>query len=188
MFTVKLEGVNQQKREVYVSGLDCVDGTPVLDIKPYLPCAFLGAILFCVSWHDLLRACCLYEADSDSFPGATVPMWVESNPPAAVTFASDAIQQFKTAFETGVMKFYTDFDSALIAAGEVHRDLVPPNSCALVRMCCFQTAAGCVREHQSKRVWYEHVATSPCVECMFLLVHVVLLQACPDKCCLTAYG
>ena len=33
----KIEHVDAKKRTVYVSGVDLVDGSPVLDIKPYLP-------------------------------------------------------------------------------------------------------------------------------------------------------
>lgn len=38
---VKLEGVHHRDRKVWldISGLDLVDGTPVLDIKPYIPYA-----------------------------------------------------------------------------------------------------------------------------------------------------
>jgi tRNA (adenine37-N6)-methyltransferase len=36
---VKLDRIDLARKEVHVSGLDCVDGTPILDIKPYLPCA-----------------------------------------------------------------------------------------------------------------------------------------------------
>ncbi len=36
---VKLEKVDAQEPRLYVSGVDLVDGTPVLDIKPYVPYA-----------------------------------------------------------------------------------------------------------------------------------------------------
>lgn len=33
----KIERVDKQTRTVHLSGIDLVDGTPVLDIKPYVP-------------------------------------------------------------------------------------------------------------------------------------------------------
>lgn len=36
---MRIDRIDAAKREIYVSGLDCVDGTPVLDIKPYVSCA-----------------------------------------------------------------------------------------------------------------------------------------------------
>ena len=36
---VRLERVDTEKCEIYVSGVDMLNGTPVLDIKPYLPFA-----------------------------------------------------------------------------------------------------------------------------------------------------
>ncbi len=36
---VKLERIDKEKVELYVSGVDMLDGTPILDIKPYLPFA-----------------------------------------------------------------------------------------------------------------------------------------------------
>ena len=36
---VKLERIDKDKVELYVSGVDMLDGTPILDIKPYLPFA-----------------------------------------------------------------------------------------------------------------------------------------------------
>jgi tRNA-Thr(GGU) m(6)t(6)A37 methyltransferase TsaA len=51
--TVQLLSVNEDS--LMVRGLDALDGTPVLDIKPYIP---------------------FY----DSVPGATVPQWVNSEP------------------------------------------------------------------------------------------------------------
>lgn len=36
--SVRIESIDVAKREIVVLGLDCIEGTPVLDIKPYLPC------------------------------------------------------------------------------------------------------------------------------------------------------
>ncbi len=38
---VRIESIDVAKREIVVLGLDCIEGTPVLDIKPYLPCESL---------------------------------------------------------------------------------------------------------------------------------------------------
>jgi len=51
MSVVQLSGFSTETGIIDVQGLDCLDGTPVLDIKPYL-------------------------AQCDSFPDATVPDWV----------------------------------------------------------------------------------------------------------------
>lgn len=34
---MEVEGVNAAERSIRLSGVDLVDGTPVLDIKPYVP-------------------------------------------------------------------------------------------------------------------------------------------------------
>ena len=39
--SVRIESIDVAKREIVVLGLDCIEGTPVLDIKPYLPCMYL---------------------------------------------------------------------------------------------------------------------------------------------------
>lgn len=57
----KVEAVHG--RTVLLSGVDLVDGTPILDIKPYLP--------YC-----------------DSIPGATVPDWVKMDDMLAVASVS----------------------------------------------------------------------------------------------------
>jgi hypothetical protein len=36
-----------RKKEIAVLGLDCIEGTPVLDIKPYLPCAWVQGEFDC---------------------------------------------------------------------------------------------------------------------------------------------
>lgn len=48
---VELLGFSTETGELFVRGLDAVDGTPVLDIKPYMP-------------------------HFDSYPEATIPDWV----------------------------------------------------------------------------------------------------------------
>lgn len=49
---VELVNFSPENGEVLVKGLDALDGTPILDIKPYI-------------------------ADFDSYPEATLPKWVE---------------------------------------------------------------------------------------------------------------
>ncbi len=34
---VKLEAIDEIEKRVYINGMDLIDGTPVLDIKPYIP-------------------------------------------------------------------------------------------------------------------------------------------------------
>lgn len=36
-FATKIEEVDAAKRSIRLSGVDLVDGTPVLDVKPYVP-------------------------------------------------------------------------------------------------------------------------------------------------------
>lgn len=67
--TARIEGVDPVKGRVLLSGLDLLDGTPVLDIKPYIP-------------------------DYDSVPEALVPDWVRepggAGAMAAVRWAAGA--------------------------------------------------------------------------------------------------
>ena len=51
MSVVELVDFSTQSGELVVKGLDAVDGTPVLDIKPYIP-------------------------NFDSYPDARIPQWV----------------------------------------------------------------------------------------------------------------
>jgi tRNA (Thr-GGU) A37 N-methylase len=37
MTLVKIEAIHTDRKIVHVSGLDLVNGTPILDIKPYVP-------------------------------------------------------------------------------------------------------------------------------------------------------
>ncbi|KAF3339236.1 hypothetical protein FCM35_KLT16707 [Carex littledalei] len=70
----KIEAVDGQA--ILLSGVDLVDGTPVLDIKPYLPY-------------------------SDSVKGATVPSWVQEDTTLAVgsiTFSSDFASSLSTCW------------------------------------------------------------------------------------------
>ena len=50
----RLEGIDMKNKRVHLSGVDLVDGTPVIDIKPYVP-------------------------HYDSIPEATVPEWVQNS-------------------------------------------------------------------------------------------------------------
>ncbi|WZN59333.1 tRNA-methyltransferase O [Chloropicon roscoffensis] len=52
MTACRIEGVSEEGAWLRVSGVDLLDGTPILDIKPYVP-------------------------RYDSFPGATVPAWMD---------------------------------------------------------------------------------------------------------------
>ncbi|XP_057968881.1 uncharacterized protein LOC131158204 isoform X2 [Malania oleifera] len=77
----KVEAV--QGRMVLLSGVDLVDGTPVLDIKPYLP--------YC-----------------DSIQGATVPKWVEVDDfltVASVRFSEDFSPTLSDCWVTAVLSW-----------------------------------------------------------------------------------
>lgn len=65
----KIEGISQEEGELTVSGIDLLDGTPILDIKPYIP-------------------------QYDSVVCATVPLWIssESHANIRVKFSKEAKQ------------------------------------------------------------------------------------------------
>ncbi|XP_078150530.1 tRNA-thr(GGU) m(6)t(6)A37 methyltransferase isoform X2 [Carex rostrata] len=68
----KIEAVDGQA--ILLSGVDLVDGTPVLDIKPYLPY-------------------------SDSVKGATVPSWEDTTlAVGSITFSSDFVSSLSTCW------------------------------------------------------------------------------------------
>ena len=50
----RIEGIDRKNKQIFLSGVDLVDGTPVVDIKPYVP-------------------------HYDSIPEATVPEWVQNS-------------------------------------------------------------------------------------------------------------
>ncbi|MCX5883201.1 MAG: tRNA (N6-threonylcarbamoyladenosine(37)-N6)-methyltransferase TrmO [Deltaproteobacteria bacterium] len=84
MSAVRLEKIVREKKEtrLYLSGIDLMDGTPVLDIKPYLPYAdaifdasggFASSIpeaLIRVNFSPEARAFCL-EKEQSGYPGLT---------------------------------------------------------------------------------------------------------------------
>ncbi|CAL8461760.1 g1291 [Coccomyxa elongata] len=91
------EVIAVQGRTLIVGGVDIVDGSPVLDVKPYLP--------FC-----------------DSLPSATAPSWVSDNlqedtlSMAEVTISREATEQLQTSWAAkgGAMKeLYPAFDEFL---------------------------------------------------------------------------
>jgi len=72
----RIVSVNAKAREVVLAGLDVVDGTPCLDLKPYLPS---------------------YEA----IPNASVPQWVQRSyeePLMSVAWAPEASEAFAALF------------------------------------------------------------------------------------------
>ncbi len=78
---------------LHLSSVDLVHGTPVLDIKPYLPYA-------------------------DSIAGATVPQWVVEPPVASlgrVTITDEAMQQMRS----GKYDFFTGGDEFALALEQV---------------------------------------------------------------------
>ncbi|PRP80634.1 wee1-like protein kinase-like [Planoprotostelium fungivorum] len=81
---------------VYFSGVDLVDGTPVLDIKPYVP---------------------IY----DSVPSAQTPEWILSPPvsPLEIEYTSEALQQLQEVCDKKVLEFYKNPEELKEAITEV---------------------------------------------------------------------
>ncbi|ETV91736.1 hypothetical protein, variant [Aphanomyces invadans] len=63
----KIEKVDLATRSILVSALDLVDGTPVLDLKPYVP---------------------MY----DSLPGSTVPDWIQASVQSQRWISNNAVE------------------------------------------------------------------------------------------------
>jgi tRNA-Thr(GGU) m(6)t(6)A37 methyltransferase TsaA len=99
--TARIEGVDPVKGRVLLSGLDLLDGTPVLDIKPYIP-------------------------DYDSVPEAIVPDWVRepsgAGAMAAVRWAPGAREKLAIAAARGkgkALRTLPDVASVSAVAEEV---------------------------------------------------------------------
>lgn len=99
--TARIEGVDPGKGRVLLSGLDLLDGTPVLDIKPYIP-------------------------DYDSIPEAAVPDWVReptgAGAMAAVRWAPGARERLAIAAardQGKVLRTLPDVASVAAVAEEV---------------------------------------------------------------------
>eukprot|EP00941_MAST-03F_sp_MAST-3F-sp1_P002636 g2636.t1 len=74
--TARVELVDENKRTLYLSGIDLVDGTPILDIKPYIP-------MDCLSEYP---------------DGYEVPQWIKDNQQylrQPVAFSTDAEANLK---------------------------------------------------------------------------------------------
>lgn len=87
----KIDRVDQKQFCVHVSGLDLVDGTPVLDIKPFVP------------HYDSVGF------DVDSIPSSLrLPEWVSSglDKRRTVVFSSEADQQLENLVGDNVLEFY----------------------------------------------------------------------------------
>ena len=92
---VRLDAVDIDARTLELRGVDIVNNTPVLDIKPYIPAY-------------------------DSLPDAIVPSWIlEGVPPLDVTFSDVALEKLEQLVPK--MRFCADFDNALLAIEEVLR-------------------------------------------------------------------
>eukprot|EP01043_Picozoa_sp_COSAG02_P004060 COSAG02_NODE_103_length_36570_cov_25.164487_7_plen_831_part_00 len=99
--TARIEGVDPVKGRVLLSGLDLLDGTPVLDIKPYIP-------------------------DYDSVPEALVPDWVRepggAGAMAAVRWAPGARERLAIAAARNqgkALRTLPDVESVSAVAEEV---------------------------------------------------------------------
>lgn len=84
--SVKIEAVAASEGTIEVSGLDLVDGTPILDIKPYLP--------YC----DALENAAAGYAVPPRSPVADSPVSMSSTIAAAIEQRSDA-EQFRNLVE-----------------------------------------------------------------------------------------
>jgi len=91
---VKIESVNPQDNSLAVSGIDLVNGTPVLDLKPYHPA----------------------DKPLDD-QQVRFPPWLDSLQPLGVSWSQTALTQLTAATERG-FKFYSDFAQAKQAAEE----------------------------------------------------------------------
>lgn len=92
---VKIDRVDMASRTVFISGLDLVDGTPVLDIKPYIP---------------------VY----DSQPQATFPEWIRTPAftPRPVTFSDESLVDLESL--KSHLRFFTPSEYM-----EAMRELLP---------------------------------------------------------------
>ena len=96
MTVAKVERVELEKRTVHVSGVDLVDGTPVVDIKPYHP--------------------------ADCVPTAAVPLWVADSGRGGggleVRVQPHVRSEMRRWAKEGRLAMYDDGDDALAAVVE----------------------------------------------------------------------
>ncbi|RHY37948.1 hypothetical protein DYB34_012109 [Aphanomyces astaci] len=59
MTLAKIEQVDMAAKSIWVSGLDLVEGTPVLDLKPYVPS---NVVRFDEGKQDAMRQCCAAQS------------------------------------------------------------------------------------------------------------------------------
>ncbi|GLD94937.1 hypothetical protein PINS_up003562 [Pythium insidiosum] len=92
----RIERVDHAKRTVYLSGLDLVDGTPVLDIKPYVPAYDCVPDALVASW-----------VSSDLSPTVDMVRWVDS-----------ALQNEVRHLASSSSRLYQDDPEGLVSAIE----------------------------------------------------------------------
>lgn len=118
----RVDYVDPKTRRVYISGSDLVDGTPVLDVKPYLP----GALLpFKSSRFRSVAdgvATAPRIAGFDEAPSACVPAWVAARSPRRdVCFAPEVVRMVAAALAGGLGRLYADPAEFIGAVAEVSR-------------------------------------------------------------------
>mmetsp|Transcript_16688 Transcript_16688/g.26654 ORF Transcript_16688/g.26654 Transcript_16688/m.26654 type:complete len:314 (+) Transcript_16688:221-1162(+) len=92
--SVRIESI--KGRSVFVSGLDMIDGTPILDVKPYIP---------------------LY----DSIPRARIPDWITSSTTfRKVIISDDVIKELKAAEPS--FKHYSSCEQFIKALSQILRN------------------------------------------------------------------
>mmetsp|Transcript_21046 Transcript_21046/g.64128 ORF Transcript_21046/g.64128 Transcript_21046/m.64128 type:complete len:331 (-) Transcript_21046:241-1233(-) len=97
---VRVDALNLGQRQIFVSGLDLVDGTPLIDLKPYLP------------------------FDAVPRPSLRFPAWVghnqsESFKPRPVRIGVGVLSVVEGALARGVVRFYDDVATLRAALEEV---------------------------------------------------------------------
>ena len=126
---VRLEGVDTALGVLRVSGLDLVDGTPIIDIKPYCTREWLpaGRVDICNRRASALVRChaCTNTAVGellcpsaafDALPDAKCPEWVTSKwtDRTPVEFSDSAVADLEAFFSC--MKLYKRLDNGLSRA------------------------------------------------------------------------
>mmetsp|Transcript_6085 Transcript_6085/g.8860 ORF Transcript_6085/g.8860 Transcript_6085/m.8860 type:complete len:307 (-) Transcript_6085:121-1041(-) len=124
----KIDRVDQKQFCIHVSGLDLVDGTPVLDVKPFVP------HYDCVGF------------DVDNIPNSLrLPDWVTSglDKRRLVVFSSEAEQQLAYLVEDNVLQFY---------GGKISKHETSDEAYKNVRSCIIEVLAADVRSgYQTKK-------------------------------------
>jgi tRNA-Thr(GGU) m(6)t(6)A37 methyltransferase TsaA len=129
----KLEDVNQGV--IHVSGIDLIDGTPVIDIKPYIP-DYDNA-------YQLENSKLIKQAEkANNSDIVKVPSWVTQSPVKPIDniiFTAEAINQLKELIngENKRLKFYNDWREARLAIEQVL--YLDPRSIYRRKKCADQT-------------------------------------------------